>query len=125
MQGLYKNIEKIICFFENLNDTFDVIAISEPWLYGKNVQDVNIPGGEVTHQLRLDNTGRGCSIFVKDELKFKVLKDMCVSIDNILEYCAIEIVNTEGNNAIISCIDRTPDSNISDFNKTIKITLME
>ena len=45
---------------------------------------------------------------------------MCVSIDNIVECCAIEIVNKEGRNAIISCIYRTPDSNMTDFNKIIE-----
>ena len=116
-----KNIEKIICILESLNHTFNIIAISETWLYGDKVQDVNIPGYEVTHQLRLNKRGGCCSIFVKGEFKFKVLTDIYISIDNIVECCAIEIVSKEGRNAIISCIYRTPDSNMSDFKKLLKI----
>ena len=64
----------IKCFLGNLNLNFDIIAISETWLCDGKVQDINIPGYEVTHHLRLNKKGGGCSIFVKEDCKFKVLK---------------------------------------------------
>ena len=124
-RSIHKNIENIKCFLGNLNLNFDVIAISETWLCDGKVQDINIPGYEVTHQLRLDKKGGGCSIFVKEDCKFKVLKEKCFSVNNLLECCTIEIINDKGKNAIVSCIYRSPDSHMVEFNKHMESYLNE
>lgn len=73
-------------------------------------------GYEFIHMDRQNKGGGGVAFFVDCTLKFNVVENMSVALDNLFECITIEIDNGNNKNIIImSCIYRTPRSSIDLF----------
>ena len=84
-----KNFTEITQFLNELKYTFDIIAISESWLDDKTAAEFNLDGYEVINQIRLDKKGGGCSLYIRDIFKFKVVNKYCYSVTDLLECCTV------------------------------------
>lgn len=94
---------------------FNIIAISETWINPEKEIDFELDGYEFVHTDRKNKAGGGVAIFVDKRLKFKALEKMSVVVDNILECITVEVNTGKSKNVIVSCIYRTPGSNIEFF----------
>ena len=70
-------------------------------------------------QNRCNKRGGGVVLFVMTAFKSKVIGDMTIVIDNVMECITIEIEVERSKNILISCIYRTPGSCIDQFNEKI------
>lgn len=118
-RSLYSNFSKIKDYLQQLQQKFSIIAISETWLSDeKNLQD-GLEGYEMFWQNRSNKRGGGVALFVMTAFKCKVIGDMTIVIDNVMECITIEIEVERSKNILISCIYRTPGSCIDQFNEKI------
>lgn len=72
-------------------------------------------GYELRYNNRQNKGGGGVAIYVDKTLNFKVLENMTVVVDNLLECITIELYVEKSKNVIISCIYRAPGSSIEQF----------
>ena len=90
-------------------------AIIETWLDSDNYSDYLLNDYEFCHRNRLNKKGGGVAIYVHKSLKYRILKNMSVVIDDIMESIK--------RNVIVSCIYRTLCSNVEAFNDQSEIMI--
>lgn len=98
-----------------LRKPFNVIAISETWLTADKVTNIELDGYEITCMNRKCKKGGGVALYVENSFMYGVVDSMTVSIDNILACLTIEICMEKMKNIVVSCVYRTPESNIEMF----------
>ena len=59
------------------------------------------------------------------DFKFKVVNKYCYSVTDLLECCTVELLIEKGKNIIISCVYRTPGSQITSFIDKIESMLSD
>ncbi len=62
--------------------------------------------------MRSDKKGGGVVLYVHDSLKVNKIEQFSLEMHNILESITLEIIVESGKNVIVSCIYRTPGSDI-------------
>lgn len=110
-RSLYANFQSIKDYLRQLKNLFSIIAISETWLNDEKGLDFEIDGYELNYKNRVNRSGGGVAIYVHNSLKYKVVEGMTAAVDDLLECITIEICMEKSKN-IVSCIYRTPGSNI-------------
>ena len=84
-----------------------------------NSNNFNIPGYDDYHIVRENMNGAGVAYYVKQELTSNCLtsKSMVVDsvVDDVFECTTIEIQVSEYRNIIVSCIYRSPGSDVTVF----------
>ena len=70
---------------------------------------------EVVNMNRKNKRGGGVMIYISKHLRYKLVKNMCEVIDNVYQCVTVELDTEQGTSTIISCIYRTPCSNIDTF----------
>ena len=118
-RSISKNFSQINQFLCDLRFAFDIIAISESWMDSSKSSEYDIKGYEVIHQVRQGKRGGGCSLYVRDVLKFKVLDKWCRSVKDLFECCTIELMLDGSKNILVSCMYRTPGNQIASFTDEI------
>uniref|UniRef100_A0A3Q3BKX6 Reverse transcriptase domain-containing protein n=1 Tax=Kryptolebias marmoratus TaxID=37003 RepID=A0A3Q3BKX6_KRYMA len=113
------NLSKITDYLQQLNRTFSIIALSETWLNDSNIDNIYFDGYELYYKNRSNKRGGGVALLVNKEIKCKIIHKMSWTIDNIMEIITIEIINKISKNIIISCVYRSPESNIDFFTDKI------
>ncbi len=79
-----------------------------------------LEGYELMH-IDQNNKGRGgVAFYVDKNLDFRVLKNISVTVNNVLDCMTIEIYKDKNKSALISCIYRTPGSSIELFRDLMK-----
>ena len=107
-----------------LHNPFQILAFTETWLKPNNVDLVKFDGYNGSHIIRpvdehfdLKEHGGGISIFIKDDLCYKVREDLNLVLPYI-ETLFIEL--SFGDKLyIIGVIYRVPNTNINSFNETL------
>ena len=118
-RSLYSNFPKNKDYLQQLQQKFNVTAISDTRLSNEtNLQD-GLEGYEMFWQNRSNKREGGVALFVMTAFKCKVVGDMTIVIDNVMECIATEIEVERPKNILISCIYRTPRSCIDQFNERI------
>ena len=85
-------------------------------LYWKVVNYIyNIDGYDIVNINRSNKRGGGVMIYVSKSIKFKMVKNMSEAIDDLYECVTIEIESMKGRNTIITCMYRTPGTNIETY----------
>ncbi len=79
--------------------------------------DFEIDGYELNYKNRMNRSGGCVVIYVDNRMKYKVVENMTVVIEDLLECITVEICMERTKNIIVSCIYRTPGSNIEIFNE--------
>ena len=99
-RSLLCNYDEILNFNSSLNNVFDVLCVSETWLTDATEDLINIEGYTFVGKHRKNQRGGGVGIYVRNELKFKIRRDIISDSENC-EIIAIEIVNDKEKNIII------------------------
>lgn len=115
-RSLYANFDNIKSYLKSFLNPFSVILITETWIHNEREMDFSIEGYEFISQNRMNKYGGGVAMFVDLKYGYKMIENMTMVVDDILECLTIEIVRTKKKNIIVSCIYRTPGSNIDVFN---------
>jgi len=77
--------------------------------------DFEIEGYEMSSINRVNKSGGGVTLYVDKDLNYKVVEKMSMVVDTLLECVTIEICMEKKKNIIVSCIYRSPGSNIDIF----------
>ena len=103
---------------------FAIIAITETWLESDNYLDfLFLNDYEFCHKNRLNKKGCVVAIYVHKTLNFKMQKNMSMVIDDVMESITIELCINNKRNVIVSCVYRTPGSNVDIFNEHLEIMI--
>ena len=124
-RGLRTNFNKIEHLLNEFESTFDVIAISEPWLESDDCTDVMIEGYEVRNVIRKNRKSGGAAIYINKSVNFKSMKCMSLQIDNIMKCVSIELCINRGKNIIVTCVYTTCGSSISAFSEQIQLLMQK
>lgn len=121
-RSLYTNFNYIKNYLHVFRHAFDIIAVTETWINTEKENNFELEGYSFVNVNQQNKVGGGVGIFVKDALKFRVIDGMSAVIDNILECLTIEIYYKEKKNVMISCVYRTPGSNVELFSDWMEET---
>ena len=115
----YSNFSKIKDYLQQIQQKLSIIAISETWLGDEKDLQHGLEGYEMFWQNKSNNSRRGVALFVMIAFKCKVIGDMTIVIDTVMDCITIETELESFKNVFISCIYRTPGSCIDQFNEKI------
>ena len=115
-RSLKKNLNSIEHCINSLPIKFDIIAISENWLDSRTVDLYNLNGYEVTHILRNNKIGGGCSIYVHKSIEFKIVKSFCFSFEDEFECCTVKLCVESNMSIYVCCMYRAPGTKVDSFN---------
>lgn len=102
------------------NKHFNIIAITETQLQASRGIDFDLQGYKLKCVNRESSCEGGVALFVDRGLTSKVVENMSIIIDNIMECITIEICMEKMNNVIVSCVYRKPGSKIETFKENMK-----
>ena len=123
-RSLKCNFNSICDCINNLNYSFDVIAISETWIDDSfDVNYINIDGYNLYHINRNYKKGGGVALYVKNNLKCKLIVEQSVAHTDLYECVVIELCFEKSKNVIISCIYRAPGSDLDSFSESLDTML--
>ena len=115
-RGLNKNLNEIKSYLSQLNYYFDVIAISETGVKEHCIDNYDLDGYNVQHVCRKNTKSGGVSIYVRDCFDYKLIKNMSIDIEDVMECVTIEINFQKSANVIFTCVYRKCGSCIEIFN---------
>ena len=120
-RSLKANVNNIRDLLSNISFKFDVIAISESWLNDKDVlDDIQLDGFDLYTRNR-NTRGGGVCFYVSKALQVNVIEQLSIIKDNLMETITIELKFEQLKSIIITCIYRTPGTNLIQFNNTLNI----
>lgn len=114
-RSLYANFHNITHYLNQCKQPFNIIAISETWITNEKGSDFEIKGYEMCYINRENKKGGGVALYVDQNLNYKVVENMSTVVDDLLECVTIEVCREKKKNVIVSCIYRSPGSNIDSF----------
>lgn len=116
-RSMYKNFNSIKQYLQQFTHPFSIIAITETWLNIDKGTDFCLDDYELCYMKRGKKMGGGVVLYIHKSIQFTVLKEMTCAIDEIMECLTVEIHNKNKRNIIISCVYRSPGSNIECFSE--------
>ena len=117
-RSMKANFEHIKKYIKELNKVFHVIAISETWFESiKQSEQFCLENYTMFSTTRTEKKGGGVTLYTHDNLKVKQIESSSREINGILESITVELHIEKGKNIVVSCIYRTPGSNINTFSE--------
>ena len=110
-----------MAYMSNLKHNFTVIAMSETWFKGMNVDVYSIDGYSHVYDYRYDRAGGGVSLFMKEGIEYVRRNDLSVFKKDI-EFLFVEMTNVRsscGKSIIVGVIYRPPDKDVHRFTLTM------
>ena len=93
----------------NLRNFKKTLSLVEYNIVGYNTEALNI----------VQDTGRGMLLFIKKDIKYKLV-DISLFTDSVpQEVIACEVVTNNGNSLIIACVYRSPNSTADNTNTAL------
>ncbi|XDV33591.1 hypothetical protein PO909_003956 [Leuciscus waleckii] len=114
-RSLYANFLYIKEYLSHLNNPFQVIAISETWLTSEKGVDYELNGYELNYVNRENKKGGGVALYVDRRLKYKIVKNMTINIDDVMEIITVEINLEKKKKFNCKLCIQSPGSNIEMF----------
>ena len=108
-----KNFDSLKACIKEVNKEFSVIGISETHLKDKPNDYLNLPGYSIEYTNRIGREKGGVCMFISDEVKYKLRKDLCHATSNF-ESCFIEIESKNSKNTVLGVVYRA-HTDIDDF----------
>ena len=112
--SLNANLENLELLLNNLEHSFDIIAVSETWTPKNNHtthSKRNITGYQKYHGIEGSSLKSGCGFYIKGNIRFKPRNDLSISyVDDKNEFqsCWIEILLDNDPNILIGVFYRHP-----------------
>ena len=116
-----KNLDKLVNYLMNIELQFSIIGLTETWLKEHSKDLYNIDGYSPVHNIRESRTGGGVSLYIKENIDYRIREDLTVSND-LMETLFIEIDKDtfgKNKNTIVGVVYRPPDTDIDCFNKSV------
>ena len=83
IRSIPRNLDQLTFYLNNLHHTFSVIAISENWLTPFNKDIYCIQGYSHHCVIRENKPGGGVSLFIRNNLKFKIIRELTINIVDV------------------------------------------
>ena len=122
-RSMYRNFNSIKEYLQQFTQPFSITAITETWFYIDKGIDFCLDDYELSYINRERKTGGGVALYIHKSIKCMVLTDMTCAIDGTMECLTAEINNGKKKNRIISCVYRSPGSNIECFSEQMEKTV--
>ena len=110
IRSIPRNLDQLTFYLQNLNIDFSVIALSETWLKPCNKDIYFIPGYVHKSVIRESRMGGGVSLFINRNLKFEVISNFSINLEDV-DMLFIEIDKNElkcNKNLMIGVCYRAP-----------------
>ena len=111
-RSLNKNFQKIKERLDDIQLYFDKITISETWAEPNTTEYMFLNGYEVCIIARANRKGGGVALFVNHRFNCTLRTAKSFEIENLFECVTIELDMQKHKHIIVSCIYRTPGSDI-------------
>ena len=95
-----------------------IIVITESWLTTSNKHLFNIPNYSSEHIVRNNKRGGGVSIFINNNIKYKLIDNLSLSVNDAYDMITISFIY-EHINYLLSGIYKAPIFNIIEFTDII------
>ena len=118
-RSLPQNFERIKESLIEINNNFDIVALTETWLNENNKDDYVLDGYEVCHIVRKNRKGGGVAVYIKNGINYKVIEEFCINKDNCFECVTVDLCGVMKKNIRISVMYRQPGSNIDECTETV------
>lgn len=105
------NGEEFLLFLSSLGTSIDVVILTETWFNESNTQD--IPGYRGHHSCRSDCNGGGVSVYVNNQLKSRIINDMCF-VTPASEFCSVNVSLSAVESINIIGFYRPPNASLTD-----------
>ena len=118
IRSIQQNFDKLELYLDSLKFPFSIIALTETWLHDHNAHLYGLPGYFMSEKHRVNRSGGGVALLVKEGLPCIERADIS-GFDDVCESIFIEIDKEFHNfnkNILVGVIYRTPNSNVSNFN---------
>ena len=126
ISSMNSNFEKLHDLLLSCSSSFNIICVTETWSTDndiKNNSNFHLPNFDFIHQERkTGKKGDGILIYVKNHIKFKIIKDLFVS-DGYSECVTVETEKKNSKNLIITLCYRPPSGAIKGLNSFLKNVL--
>ena len=114
-RNLSKNFQKIKEYLDDLKLSFDIVAISETWAEPNTTEDILLNGCEVVHVARANRKGGGVALFVNHIFNCTLRTAKSFDTIDMKFRITIDMTCKSKKKLIVSCIYRTPGSDIDRF----------
>ena len=114
-RSLIGNFDKFEILLANLRKSFSVIGVTETWLNDLTSDLVNIPGYSFVSNHRKSKPGGGTSLYLKNNLQYKICFECTYSNPDVIESLFVEINVPQGKNIVVGVIYRPPNQNTAVF----------
>lgn len=121
-RSMYANFNTIKEYLQQLLHPFSIIAVSETWFNDDKGIDFELNDYNLNYVNRTNKSGGGVAIYVNKKYKYRILENMTVTINDMLECLSIEIINEKKKNCIVSCLYRSPGSCVEMFTNWMEKT---
>jgi len=111
-RGLEYNFDKLQSLVDTIPTSISVIAISETWTDPNSENNYQLNGYNFEVISRRHKSCGGVGLFVNHSLRYKLRKDLCICVPDIIECIFIEL---ELNKVIVGCLYRPPGSDLASF----------
>ena len=111
-RSLNKNIQKI-------KDT--IIAISETWAEADTIDGFTISGYEAFHIVRGQRKGGGVALYVHCRFNCAIRAVKCKVVEQLFECVTVELDLKKHTNITVSCVYRTPGSDVDLFCESLDV----
>uniref|UniRef100_A0A8C6LAH3 Reverse transcriptase domain-containing protein n=1 Tax=Nothobranchius furzeri TaxID=105023 RepID=A0A8C6LAH3_NOTFU len=118
-RSLNSNFVKIMQCLKQSNHPFTVIAISETWLQEGRISMFQIEGYNMFSTSRDCKKGGGVALYIDKNFQSRLVGDMTLVMDNIMECVSVEIQIEKSKNVLVSCMYRKPGSCVEMFMEKI------
>ena len=109
IRSLTANIDILNAFLCSLNIKFDVLCLTESWLNSSTKDLIHMNNYNSVHSLRPFKRGGGVSIFINNNISYKLIESCSLSLPYIESLFVI--LEYRGKRVIIATIYRPPNSN--------------
>ena len=125
VNSLHLNISSWPCHFSELQTrlsstkvNFNIIGISESRIkQNKNpIDNINLQNYNIKHCTTEATNGGGILLYIKDNIIYKLRKDLKIYKSKCLESIFLEVINQSGKNIVVGCIYRHSFMDLSKFN---------
>ncbi len=94
-RSLNCNISKIKDYFNQFKENFTIIAVSETWIKNEELDELQIEGYDLYNINKRNKKGGGVAFYINSSLRCKVVDNMTVVVDNIIELITVEIMRNQ------------------------------
>jgi hypothetical protein len=117
LQKFKKNHDQLLNLLQRFTHPPSIITLSETWIKDLDYKPYfNLPGYTFISRSRKGcKRGGGVGIYISNDLSFVIRDDLENKLNDVCEYCVIEIIKSQSSNEIVVCLYKPPDIDIALF----------